>query len=337
VIIMFSVFALAGCQHRPTSDLEKSARVWRVLERVGQARTVDDDGLGTILLRPGDLIEGDRQVVTDMSALAILAGDGVQLTLGENTSLRLAAPASSMTLDRGLLRVRLATAANREARIKTAHFGVSASNATLKLLARPGGTSLSVIAGTAVLATADGSHQATLAAGAEAKIEEQIGDDLFIRPASGQAFVKVAPLAAAPQARQHDQTQLEAKATTPRSMAEEPRSAKPAPTDAPAMRKNLAILPASQLKRPDAGQPAPSNPMKNVRHIPRPAPSQPEPTAPTARAARSQFEKDVIVPSIFDTGDSVRPTDPSVLRQTSAYDPLQLKFQQLTEGLVDGL
>lgn len=338
-VVAIIVLAVAGCQHAPRSARGMPPEAWRVLERVGEARTVDENSPASGLLRPGETLADRTQVISGKGALLILQKGGVQITVGEDTSFRLptAAADSGLDLDRGWLRVRLVTAVNRKMRVKTAHFDINASNTTLALRAAPHGSDLTVEAGSVTLATTDGLHHATLVAGAAAKINQASGDYLLIRTASGLPFTRVAPLPA--KSRHHDSDPSKPNEALAQPVAEQPSTKAPPPRKpvaAPTMEEDVVILPASRLKSADmprSGQPT-REPIISLP--PKPLPSVSLRNAPPTAIAQPSFTEKIISSSIPAAADIKRPAEP-VLRQADASDPLQIDFDRLTEGLVDGL
>ncbi len=295
--------AAAGCQHSPLSNAQQASEAWRVMERVGDVRMVKDGGGESSPLRPGEAIADNRQVTTSEGSLLILSRNGFQLTAGENTSFRLPAreATSGLFLDHGWLRVRLEKPVDQEMRIKTAEFDINASRAMLTLRATSDGTNLTVEAGSAILATTDGRHRATLTAGAAAKMNPASGDDLLIQPASGKGFTRASPLPAAGQRKDG----------------------------------NLAILPASRKKKPFINRLEAPTPGAKGNASRAPAISPPIAMGPP----RSSAEKNLIPSSMPEVGQdrlpAALPFDQRI--DDLAYDTLQLQFDRLTEGLVDGL
>ncbi|MGI9510774.1 MAG: FecR domain-containing protein [Geminicoccaceae bacterium] len=369
-ILMLTV---TGCQHAPKSGDRQVAKAWRVLERVGQARTAKVGDPASDLLRPGELIVPGTKVSSGKGALLIIQKDDVQITVGENTSLKLptAASDSGLFLDRGWLRLRLTTAANRMLRVTTDHFDINASNTTLTLRADAHGSDLSVDSGRATLATTDGLHHATLVAGAAAKIDQSSSSDLLIRNASGRPFLKVAPLPARAAPPAGDKTAPEPKATgalpvamqppaTP-AKAKEPSFERPMPDDGtdvsedrPAAagsgsEETLVILPASRLKETELGEP--SGPPAATTS--KPSTISRSPVSVDSTQTRPAVQPAYVRPALPErrntlssrpTSDAVRPSaDPILrrsspaLRQSSIVDPLQIDFDRLTEGLIEGL
>ncbi|MGI9416551.1 MAG: hypothetical protein ACR2RA_01805 [Geminicoccaceae bacterium] len=327
--ISLIMLSLVGCQHPSMSTSEKQSEAWRVLERVGDVRVAGKSGRATSLVRPGETLADDGLVTVDRGALLILAKPGIQLTAGEDTSLRLATDGtgSSLLLDRGWLRVRLATAVNHAARIKTAAFDINASSATLTLRAGEERSDLSIEDGSATLATVDGRHHATLVAGAAARIEEGIDGTLMIRPASGQAFRKVTPLPATNQHQEenHDLT-VQAEPDAPSAMA--------APPAASRSQERMAILPASRLIKPREHPTNMPAPIEIAGRAPTLAPTAAK--AAPAPDVQIQRRQEMTLPETsFVAAD--RQPNTSIIRQAGTPDPLQQKFDRLTAGLLDGL
>ncbi|MGI9487165.1 MAG: FecR domain-containing protein [Geminicoccaceae bacterium] len=274
------------------------------MERVGDVRMKGDHGNESAPLRPGEMIAGNSQITTSGGGLLILSRNGFQVTAGENTSFRLPTEesTSSLFLDRGWLRVRLAKPVDQEVRIKTAQFDINASRAKLTLRATPDGTNLSVDAGSAVLATTDHRHRATLVAGAAAKMGPTSGNELLIQPASGQGFTKISP---------------------PSATSQHPSS-------------NLAILPASRTKKPYINRLEASNSDADESSLQMPMVS---PSMPSKGVPRPSKERNVIPSSMPEVDDgswtNTRPHHQQIDGLT--FDPLELQFDRLTEGLVDGL
>ncbi len=338
VVVTMMVF-LAGCQSTSVSSIEKPLHTWRILERVGDVRSNGALDPETTSLRPGETIRGERLVTTGPGALLILAADGAQLTVSENTSVKLSAQSTSdLFLSRGRLRVRLTKAIDSDARIQTAHFDLNATSTSLLLLAGPNGTNVAVEDGSVRLATADGRHQATLNAGAAAKIDSALGDDLFIRPASGEAFAKVGSLSTAEPNNDLKQRptlspairrpSLEQQSSRSSSNAPEPKLSL-APPD------QFAIRPASRLKPHNASQLTLQGSSDQTSF-------QPDLSVYPATATPSHAAVDFLIDDeersvARSTGlNNAQPADPP-LQNTGMVDSLQLQFDLLTGGLVDQL
>ncbi len=321
--------SLAGCQHSSSFERESSRDAWRVMERVGDIRMTRNDGFESRSLRPGELVADDGQVTTSGNSLLIISKNGFQLTAGENTSFRLpsAAAAPNLFLERGWLRVRLAKPVDQEVRIKTAEFDINASNATLTLRAEGGGTTLTVDAGSAVLATTDGRHRATLVAGAAAKMDPTSGDDLLIQPASGRGFTKVSPPPASTRSPSSDRNLGALDKTKDKT--------KPQPAAAPPAESDLIILPASHRKMVHKNHPKPMDAIAKATLPPQPTDLQPSGRHPTKTDTHPPRQGDIIPSSMPEDEPPITGDDERVRR--SVYDPLQLQFDSLTEGLVDGL
>lgn len=340
LIVAIMGLCLTGCQHVLPSDTDMPREAWRVMERIGDVRATTDNGLSSERLRPGETIDDNRQVTTSGGSLLILSRNGFQLTVGENTSFRLSAAKapSDLFLDNGWLRIRLAMPVDREIRIKTAQFDINAAKATLTLRADPDSTILTVDAGSAVLATTDGRHRATLVAGAAATMAPSSGDDLLIRPASARGFNKVSPLPAPIQHPSNGESATPSKETRSRSATASLHGGNRAPTKASLPGNDLAILPASRPKKPASSRSEGREPITNANPLPRQAaPQSIHPLLPKG-ATRSSMEVNVMPSSMPEKGEGELPA--SQLHQqvgSPTYDPLQLQFNRLTEGLLDGL
>ena len=296
--------SLIGCQLPSSSEAKRLHETWRVMERVGDVRMKGDLGNESGPLRPGEMIADNSRVTTSGGGLLILSMNGFQITAGENTSFRLptAESTSGLFLEHGWLRVRLAKPVDQEVRIKTAQFDINASRAKLTLRATPDGTNLTVDAGSAVLATTDHRHRATLIAGAAAKMGPTSDNELLIQPASGQGFTKISPL---PATSQHPSS-------------------------------DLAILPASRTKKPYITRlEAPSSDAnESSLQMPMISPSKPSKGVP-----RPSKEKNMIPSSMPEVDNGSLTTTRPLHQQTDGltFDPLELHFDRLTEGLVDEL
>ncbi len=277
------------------------------MERVGDVRMTRSDGIDSAPLRPGETVPDNRQVTAGKGSLLVLSKNGFQLTAGEHTSFSLPIEGATpgVFLDRGWLRIRLTRAVDQEVRIKTAEFDINASRAMLTLRTDPQGTSLTVDDGSAILATTDGRHRATLVAGAAAKMDSTSGDDLLIQPASGRGFTKVSPLPSAGDAGQRPEA-------------------------------DLVIRPASKSKKPHINRleaPAPNASTSSLEATPVASPSLRSTNAP-----RPSMDKDVIPSSMPEIDDDEMPTaTPYQPPDDMIYDPLALQFERLTKGLVDDL
>lgn len=320
------VLVLVGCQHPSTTDPEARPESWRVLERVGDVRVARDDGRRMNLVRPGETIADGGLVTVDQGALLILARRGVQLTAGENTSLRLVGddPGSSLILDRGWLRARLATSVDRAVRIRTAAFDINSSSATLTLRAGSDRSDLSIEEGSAKLSTVDGRHQATLVAGAAARIDETTDSALMIRPASGLKFKTVVPLPSKTQSREDGRGPSERIEPNVGLVVDDPHA-----TSASGPR--FAILPASRLTRPPGNRPNAPRRVEKAEMPSTPAPSPVEATL--TPSTYLQPKKGVISPATAPAIAKRRADDP-IVRKAGSNDP---SFDRLTAGLLDGL
>lgn len=327
--LALTMLALVGCQHQSKPGSKDRAEGWRVLERVGNVRMARDDSQSTTPIRPGETIADGGMIAVDQGALLILARQGVQLTAGENTSVRLAddGPGSSLILDRGWLRVRLATPVDQVARIRSAAFDINASTATLTLRAGPDRSDLSIEDGSATLATIDGRHQTTLVAGAAARIDRRIDSALRIRPASGLAFKEIVPFPAKAQIRKDD--------PAPSTKAgPDVDSTIGGPSAASISSDPIAIRPASRLKSPEKSPRNAPRRIENADRPPLPASSITE--APSGSSTYRQWEKNVTAPRALPAVASKQPADP-IVRRDIPSDPKQRQFDRLTEGLLDGL
>jgi len=336
-IIAIMTFSLFGCQHASTNSAEKPLHAWRILERVGDVRSSKMLDPETASLRPGETILGDHLVTTKQGALLILAGQGIQLTISENTSVRLSAPsATDLFLNHGRLRVRIAKAANRDTRIQTAHFDLNASSTSLMLQASPDSTNLAVETGSVRLATADGRHQATLVAGAAAKIDRAFSDDPLIRPASGQAFAKIASLSTAIPKVDDYQPRQTSKGQELPSTRQRPHPVDPnlATTMAPV--ENLVIRPASRIKRNESSRPETSESNERVAFQSDSTAPQLSRTHPIAAPESSFANEDTRPASRIEEPNNIQLADPP-LGNAGMVDTLQLQFDLLTGGLVDQL
>ena len=112
---------VSACQTRPPTGGERPEQVWQILERTGYASATPAIGKGAFSVRPGQMIANGHVLVTGENAFMIIASDGIQLTLGENTTVTLPEPGHPPVLkvDHGQLRARLATPADRMVHIKT--------------------------------------------------------------------------------------------------------------------------------------------------------------------------------------------------------------------------
>jgi len=321
-IIAIMTFSLFGCQHASTNSAEKPLHAWRILERVGDVRSSKMLDPETASLRPGETILGDHLVTTKQGALLILAGQGIQLTISENTSVRLSAPsATDLFLNHGRLRVRIAKAANRDTRIQTAHFDLNASSTSLMLQASPDSTNLA---------------QATLVAGAAAKIDRAFSDDPLIRPASGQAFAKIASLSTAIPKVDDYQPRQTSKGQELPSTRQRPHPVDPnlATTMAPV--ENLVIRPASRIKRNESSRPETSESNERVAFQSDSTAPQLSRTHPIAAPESSFANEDTRPASRIEEPNNIQLADPP-LGNAGMVDTLQLQFDLLTGGLVDQL
>ena len=194
-VIALGLAFLAGCQSPPPASLPQAVEPWRVLERIGNVRATRNAEALAKAIHPGDVLIGGHILSTGRGGIAILKTGGVQLTLGENTSVQLSGPGmTDVSLNHGQLRVRAATAANRKTRIVTRQFDIHSSSTSFVLHANQDGATVSVDSGSIVLATSDGQHRIVLSAGTDAMLNGSTNNDLSIRRASSETFTKVAPL-----------------------------------------------------------------------------------------------------------------------------------------------
>ncbi|MEM8947948.1 MAG: hypothetical protein AAGC99_01320 [Pseudomonadota bacterium] len=326
---------ITACQHRSPSGFAGPTDPWRVMERVGDVRATKNGGVETRSLRPGETVGDDHHITTGPGTLLILARNGFQLTAGENTSIQLPRADASprLSLDHGWLRVRLATPVDQEARIQTAEFDISASQATLTLRSNAAGTSLTVDTGSVVLATMDGRHRATLIEGGAAKMSPASGDDLLIKRASGRYFNAVSPLPASSQAPDNAPPLPAPKAIEKQSATPAPLPEDSAIEKAAAPRPGLTILPASNPKKKDSGQTASITQTASKDTLMRPAVSEPK-----RQSSRKADVSGNLIPSAM-LEEKTKRTDSrdSEYLDTSPPDPLQVQFDLLTQGLLDGL
>lgn len=340
LIVAIMGLSVAGCQHHAPSDAGMPSQAWRVMESIGDVRTTRDDGLQSAPLRPGETIGDNLTVTTSEGSLLILSRNGYQLTAGENTSFRLPAAktASDLFLDHGWLRIRIANPVNREIRIKTVQFDINAAKATLTLRADPDSADLTVEAGSAVLATTDGRHRATLVAGATAKMDPTSGNDLMIRPASAQGFSKASTLSVTTQ---HPSNSLDP--TAPKEAESQPATASFPDGNRASTRVSLPgndpiILLASRPKKVDDNRPEAREPITSATRSPRKTASTSFSPLLSKRFKGSSMERGVI-PSSMPEGDDdgLQGSRPHQEIDSPAFDPLQFQFDRLTEGLLDGL
>ncbi len=357
-----AALTLAACQHTPSERAQGSPDVWRVMERVGSIRTTAPDGLELPGLRPGEAITHGSFVATDRSSFLIIARDGMQLTLDESTSLTLPAADAppKFTVDRGELRLRLATAANRSARILTHRFDITAAHATIVLSVAAGTADLSVEDGSAVLTTTDGRHRASLVAGAAARIDGASSDDLLIRKASGEPFTRSVPLAA--ETSGDDGTPVASSVRSRSTAMNAPTATNPPIAPAAADRewaKDSIIGPPPERSGATGtigADDVPSGPAKGRMHdrkaigdidVPRIIPAsrliapstvekrtaeRPPPATVNLRVpeVRARFDKP------FERDRTIRPAAGERPAWTAA-DPLEVKFDRLTQGLLEGI
>jgi hypothetical protein len=359
-VLLLSVVCLAGCQHTvPTSGNLAGGR-WLVLERVGQIRSIDAHGREATPPRPGETIADHQRIQTGSGAALILARAGMQVTAHEATSFELAPRSGAdLLLERGSLRLRLASAINHEARIETAHFGINASHAILSLRAAPAGSELEVDSGSVVLATIDGRHQATLVAGAGAKIDPASGTDLLIRPGAGQAYALAVPLQPAIPDDTSDSASSRPIGDVISAMDREAPMIGLAAGSFAGPAGQPVIRPASHPEDMDQGRNQESEATEPASVTPIPPAAQtfagrPADAQPVRRSAlvtadpsvvaigRTPPEPKVERPSVAPQG--LAPRQAGTTRSAAAapdkmewLDPLQLHFDRLTEGLVDDL
>ncbi|MEZ5932459.1 MAG: hypothetical protein R3F54_10980 [Alphaproteobacteria bacterium] len=362
-LLALVAFCLMGCQHAVRTGSDRADGRWLVLESVGDSRSVDARGRQSAPLRPGETVPDGHGIVTGRGAVLILAGDGIQLTTGESTSFQLAPPSGAdLVLDQGLLRIRLAKAVDREARLKTTHFDINASSATLTLQAAPDGSDLVVEGGSIVLATTHGRHQATLVAGAGAKIDLASSSDLLVRPGAGEAYRVVAPLPPAIPNRGKESASVLPTRDLPHAMKSEAASVAPAPETGAMPSAKRAIRPASYPKEEHRGrnetssatepaslEPAPRlaqaimSPPVDLLPVPQPTPVMATPSVSSLGSERPvrAVEKPPVesspLPALAPKG-TTRTGSAAVEPDEAVWlDPLQLQFDRLTEGLLDDL
>ena len=334
MLALMLVSMLASCQPVSTPDVDRPSASWQVLERIGDVRMTAKSEPVDLPLLPGQKVADGRQVTAGRGALLILGRNGVQLTAGENTSLRLSDPAaaSGIQLDSGWLRVRLASAVNRGARIKTPHFDISASSGILTLRANDVETGLSIETGRAVLATPDGRYRATLAAGAAARIDRATGSDVFIRSASGQPFKRIAPLPT--ESLPHDRPENSVGSIGERDARVD--ATFPLPSTAVSSH-DVNVLRASNDKKEQGLDESSATGRIRQAGLLKDVSNSEANIAKTKAAETDPFFKDHMIPSSMPpdkiNGDPIdlidRPAPKAVLPES--------RFDLLTEGLLDGL
>jgi hypothetical protein len=325
---------LSGCQSPSSSGLPKTVEPWRLLERVGHVRAATNADALARAVRPGDLLTEGHILSTGRGGLAILKTDGVQLTLGESTSVRLSTPdMPNIALNQGWLRVRATTAANRKARITNRHFSVHGSNTVFVIRADHDGATLSVDSGDIVLSAMNGLHRAVLAAGAGAKIGNATSHELMVRKASNEDFIKLTPLST-----------KESDDSAPSSMM--PASGANRPADA--SKNAMIIRRASQrsLKKErehlsDTASRSGARVTTESRTVPTPpavvrALSEVTPPPLSVEPLGALPSNAPVVSSSSRIDDGVRPSS-SPPDTVDELDHLQMQFDLLTEGLTDNL
>jgi hypothetical protein len=326
-LLCLAVAMLAGCGRTPPSIADRSSAGWLVLERIGAARIESGRAMGEPL--PGETLANGTTITTGRSAQLIVSGDGIQLTAGADTSLTLGSENAPnvVRLDRGRLRLRLAAAVDRGARIDATGLAISAASSVLTLESHQDRAHVAVESGEATVATADGRYRANLTAGAAARTAFSAGGALMVQSASGRGFVEAAPLRAAikENADGASRAALDAQnvrastaiaaaapaiALVPASRPKPMRSDKPAGPDAAgATASSNRLVAATQAVRPDALS---NDIVEPIKTRVAPTPTRPREEAPDR------------------SGGYVRPA-------VAPHDRLQAKFDRLTEGLIEGL
>jgi hypothetical protein len=321
-VLVLTLVILSGCQSPSSPGPQQTVEPWRVLERVGDVRSARNADILTEAIRPGDNIVDGGIVSTGKGSLAILKAGGVQLTLGESTSIRLSARGvTDISLNHGRLRVRAATPVNRKARIVTQDFELQSSSAAYVLLADHDGATLSVDSGSVVLSSTDGRHRAVLAAGAGAMIDRTSSNDLMIRHASNEAFKRVSPLSA-----EGPNSETSSPAMPPAGTTDRLESViiRPASRPAPKRESEQALATEIDLGGEVAAQVATESAKPDI--IPVVSPWTPIPLSVEPRDAWPSDDAD---------NDALSPEqtpDPA-----EKLDVLQMQFDLLTEGLADNL
>ncbi len=331
---------LSGCQSPPSAESSRAIEPWHVLERVGNVRSAMTSSALTEAIQPGDIIVNGRIVSTGKGGSAILKGNGLQLTLGDMTSVQLPTAAmSDLVLNSGRLRVRAATAVNQTTRIVTEDFDIHSASTTFLLLANPDGATLSVDSGSVVLTTRDGLYRTLLSSGASAMINRVNGDDVMIKRASNETYEKLAPLAAD----MPDQVPASLTAAPPTIDSPNKPKAEEATVDAiirlasrprAAVRSETKRTPEPNINdQAQATMQPPIDPM-NAEIVP--ALSQPKPAPVFIEPLNVWPLSTTPVPSVLEDDESTQPPSraPDLPNE---LDPLKLQFELLTEGLTEDL
>lgn len=337
IIVAILAFGLVGCQQASQVGVEPSRGTWHVQERVGDIRASTEEGRESVRLRPGETIAGDRVITTGRGALLILSTDGVQLTLGQETTLRLTHPSrGDLFLEQGSMRLRLAKAVNREARIQTPHADLSASSAMLSLRTWLDKTALTVVAGNVVLATTDGRHRANLFAGAEATIDQASGGGLLLLPNGSEATADAEPLSQSiPDEHARGATVFSA---DDRSNGASGPVARPDRQDAEVSVSpgQTVIRPASRLKDPPGHREGDAASTGRADLKAMPVLARPVEAVSPLTVESVRIDHDVLPEPQGEPSHHAEPSETSS-GMAGPIDPLQLQFDLLTEGLVDQL
>ena len=330
-VVTLLLMILAGCQSQSSSGLHQTVKPWRVLERIGDVRTARNADSQAKAVQPGDVIALGGLLSTGKGSLAILNAGGVQLTLGESTSLRLSSPgAMEIALKHGRLIVRAAMAADQKARIVTKHFSIQSSSTTFALRTSHDGATVSVDSGSIVLATTDDRHRAVLAAGASARIDRATSHDLMIRNASSEDFRTLAPLSS----RQGISSSMTSTSGSDRDvgLSQDATVIRPASHSS----SRLDLEQASNLEIQEEAEMMPQTAITPTNSEIIPAISEAAPNSRSAEPLDVWPSRDPAMPTSRSGNDDGLSTPPSDGSQDE-LDLLQMQFDLLTDGLTDNL
>ncbi len=301
-VAMAAVLVLAACQPGSPPELGPSGSPWRVIETSGEVRIEQQGLLYGMSLRSGDEFASDSRVFVEKSGHLIMSRSDVQFTANGRALITLSASGAPTVFshDRGRIRVRFTAAANAPKRLATPHLVASGTNAVLDLDVDDQGTDIKVIDGSVTLSTSNGRHYAKLVSGAAARLGDKTDGQMEIQPAAEKPFRPSPTIEATATSDASPAPKPAARPTTKMRQASKPDHRSKAPV-------TFAVLPAARLK-------------PEVR--------------PPANNAKSEMAKP-IEPALLSAGSA----EPAPVRATpiGRRTPLEKQFDQLTEGLLDGL
>jgi len=354
---MFVVFGLvvSACQSGPPAAVKPPEKAWRVIERTGSAHVLAANNQSSFGVRPGQTIQNGQILTTGENAFLIIASEGIQLTLGENTQLTLPTSDHAPVLDisQGWLRARLATSADRMTQIKAPDIAIDASATVLTLATDSKTFDLSIEDGSVTVMTMKGDRRASLAAGAAAKIDRTIGETLLVRSSPEQTFAEVTPILSSVDDRQSEQSvsvpmesaDLEFMKASNIDNAEDVQATRQQ-IWMPSAAKEASKQPVGSAPRIENVQmPITKSLIEGSTMAIRPASNR-----KVRRDKTQMMENPAVSDDDMVQAKTITPAFSNIvpdqefplsnldqIRRTQSTDPAQAPFDRLTEGLLDGL